>query len=114
VSRLLSKTGRPEDKGFIIGLPALSRFRPSCKRTSWWAAGTTLELRGCALPLLSPATRVQLYRTDRRPGWVLQLNLESQFVFHKCEEAVSERRRPRRGQPWKRSAFAQQLRAAKI
>ncbi len=47
---------------------------------------TALELRGFAHYLSStPQREVHLYGTDRRPGWVLKLNLESRFVFHNAK-----------------------------
>ena len=47
---------------------------------------TALELQGLAHYLSStPQREVHLYGTDRRPGWVLKLNLESRFVFHNAK-----------------------------
>jgi Transcriptional regulator, AbiEi antitoxin, Type IV TA system/Transcriptional regulator, AbiEi antitoxin N-terminal domain len=47
---------------------------------------TALELQGFAHYLSStPQREVHLYGTDRRPGWVLKLNLESRFVFHNAK-----------------------------
>ena len=47
---------------------------------------TALELHGFAHYLSSaPQREVHLYGTDRRPGWVLKLNLESRFVFHNAK-----------------------------
>ena len=47
---------------------------------------TALELQGFAHYLsAAPQREVHLYGTDRRPGWVLKLNLESRFVFHNAK-----------------------------
>jgi hypothetical protein len=47
---------------------------------------TALELQGFAHYLsLAPQREVHLYGTDKRPGWVLKLNLESRFVFHNAK-----------------------------
>lgn len=47
---------------------------------------TSLELQGFAHYLSSaPQREVHLYGTDKRPGWVLKLNLESRFVFHNAK-----------------------------
>lgn len=47
---------------------------------------TALELQGFAHYLSStPQREIHLYGTDKRPGWVLKLNLESRFVFHNAK-----------------------------
>jgi hypothetical protein len=47
---------------------------------------TGLELAGFAHYLSTASQReVHLYGTDRHPGWVLKLNLESRFVFHNAK-----------------------------
>ena len=47
---------------------------------------TSLELQGFAHYLSSaPQREVHLYGTDKRPGWVLKLSLESRFVFHNAK-----------------------------
>lgn len=47
---------------------------------------TALELQGFAHYLSSaPQREVHLYGTDKRPSWVLKLNLESRFVFHNAK-----------------------------
>jgi len=47
---------------------------------------TALELQGFAHYLSSaPQREVHLYGTGKRPGWVLKLNLKSQFVFHNAK-----------------------------
>jgi hypothetical protein len=50
---------------------------------------TALELQGFAHYLSSASQReVHLYGTDKRPGWVLKLNLESRFVFHNAKRLL--------------------------
>lgn len=50
---------------------------------------TALELQGFAHYLSSaPQREVHLYGTDKRPGWVLKLNLESRFVFHNAKRLL--------------------------
>jgi len=50
---------------------------------------TALELQGFAHYLSSaPQREVHLYGTDKRPGWVLKLNLESKFVFHNAKRLL--------------------------
>ena len=47
---------------------------------------TALELQGFAHYLqAAPQREVHLYGTDRHPGWVVKLNLESRFVFHNAQ-----------------------------
>jgi hypothetical protein len=48
---------------------------------------TALELEGFAhyLPAV-PQREVNLYGTDKRPGWVLKLTLESKFIFHNAKK----------------------------
>ncbi len=47
---------------------------------------TALNLQGFAHYLsAAPQREVHLYGMDRRPGWVLKLNLESRFVFHNAK-----------------------------
>ena len=47
---------------------------------------SSLELQGFAHYLSSaPQREVHLYGTDKRPGWVLKLHLESRFVFHNAK-----------------------------
>jgi hypothetical protein len=47
---------------------------------------TALELQGFAHYLSSaPQREVHLYGTVKRPGWVLKLNMESQFIFHNAK-----------------------------
>jgi len=47
---------------------------------------TALELQGFAHYLSSaPQREIHLYGTDKHPGWVLKLNLESRFVFHNAK-----------------------------
>ena len=47
---------------------------------------TALELQGFAHYLSSkPQREVHLYGADKRPGWVLRLNIESRFVFHNAK-----------------------------
>ena len=47
---------------------------------------TALEMQGFAHYLSAePQREVHLYGTDRHPGWVLKLNLESRFVFHNAK-----------------------------
>lgn len=47
---------------------------------------TALEAQGFAHYLSSaPRREVHLYGTDKRPGWVLKLNLESRFIFHNAK-----------------------------
>ena len=47
---------------------------------------TALDLQGFAHYLsAAPQREVHLYGMDRRPGWVLKLNLESRFVFHNAK-----------------------------
>jgi len=51
---------------------------------------TALELEGFAHYLSSaPQREVHLYGMDRRPGWVLKLDLESRFVFHNAKRLFS-------------------------
>ena len=51
---------------------------------------TALELQGFAHYLsAAPQREVHLYGTDRRPGWVLKLHLESAFVFHNAKRLFS-------------------------
>lgn len=51
---------------------------------------TALEVQGFAHYLsAAPQREVHLYATDRRPGWVLKLNLESRFVFHNAKRLFS-------------------------
>ncbi len=76
---------------------------------------TALELQGFAHYLSStPQREVHLYGTDRRPGWVLKLNLESRFVFHNAKRLFPNNIVLDRRQRGKRSARAQQLRAPKM
>jgi hypothetical protein len=47
---------------------------------------TALELQGFTHFLsAAPQREVHLYGTDKRPGWVAKLNLETQFVFHNAQ-----------------------------
>ena len=47
---------------------------------------TALELQGFAHYLSSaPQREVHLYGTDKRPAWILKLNLESRFVLHNAK-----------------------------
>lgn len=47
---------------------------------------TALELQGFAHYLPSaPQREVHLYGTDKRPAWILKLNLESRFVLHNAK-----------------------------
>jgi hypothetical protein len=47
---------------------------------------TALELEGFAHYLsAAPQREIHLYGTDKRPGWVLKLDLESRFVFHNAK-----------------------------
>ena len=47
---------------------------------------TALELQGFAHYLSSaPQREVHLYGTDKRPVWILKLNLESRFVLHNAK-----------------------------
>ncbi len=47
---------------------------------------TALELQGFAHYLAAvPQREVHLYGTDRHPGWILKLNLQSRFVFHNAK-----------------------------
>jgi len=50
---------------------------------------TALDLQGFAHYLsAAPQREVHLYGTDRRPRWVLKLNLESRFVFHNAKRLI--------------------------
>lgn len=47
---------------------------------------TALELQGFAHYLSSaPQRQVHLYGTDKRPVWILKLNLETRFVLHNAK-----------------------------
>ena len=47
---------------------------------------TALELQGFAHYLSSaPHPEVHLYGTNKRPGWVVKLNIKSRFVFHNAK-----------------------------
>jgi hypothetical protein len=47
---------------------------------------TALELEGFANYLsAAPQREVHLYGADKRPGWVVKLDLESRFIFHNAK-----------------------------
>src|ERR1035441_3803811 len=47
---------------------------------------TALELEGFAHYLSAAQQReVHLYGADKRPGWVVKLDLESRFIFHNAK-----------------------------
>lgn len=76
---------------------------------------TALELQGFAHYMPSaPQREVHLYGTDKRPGWILKLSLESRFVFHNAKklfpnEVVMDSDNPRKN-PIVRSSYVQETR----
>jgi len=67
-------------EGVVISLQTLLRAK--------FVVGgrTALELQGFAHYLSSaPQREVHLYGTDKRPAWILKLNLESRFVLHNAK-----------------------------
>lgn len=78
-----------EQEGTVKGLPweSVVISLQTLLHAEFVAGGrTALELQGFAHYLSSaPQREVHLYGTEKRPGWVLKLNLESRFVFHNAK-----------------------------